>query len=132
MIRRPPRSTLFPYTTLFRSSSGVASPAPTIAVAPFISKRSSPFPMRITTPGKPASLTSTFDPSPRASHGSPRSCARSSALATTSTDRLGGPARYFVMPADGGGGGKGLPLAPGRGVPLVGLGSGVDVGGQDA
>src|SRR2546422_7937588 len=25
MIRRPPRSTLFPYTTLFRSSSGVAS-----------------------------------------------------------------------------------------------------------
>src|SRR2546425_8371900 len=26
MIRRPPRSTLFPYTTLFRSSSGSASP----------------------------------------------------------------------------------------------------------
>src|SRR3712207_7814170 len=25
MIRRPPRSTLFPYTTLFRSVSGVAS-----------------------------------------------------------------------------------------------------------
>src|SRR2546430_11086831 len=25
MIRRPPRSTLFPYTTLFRSSSGVFS-----------------------------------------------------------------------------------------------------------
>src|SRR5688572_30922224 len=25
MIRRPPRSTLFPYTTLFRSSPGVAS-----------------------------------------------------------------------------------------------------------
>src|SRR2546426_593122 len=25
MIRRPPRSTLFPYTTLFRSSSGAAS-----------------------------------------------------------------------------------------------------------
>src|SRR3712207_7855785 len=24
MIRRPPRSTLFPYTTLFRSSSGMA------------------------------------------------------------------------------------------------------------
>src|SRR3712207_9111683 len=24
MIRRPPRSTLFPYTTLFRSASGVA------------------------------------------------------------------------------------------------------------
>src|SRR3712207_8078793 len=25
MIRRPPRSTLFPYTTLFRSAEGVAS-----------------------------------------------------------------------------------------------------------
>src|SRR2546430_13623230 len=25
MIRRPPRSTLFPYTTLFRSSEGLAS-----------------------------------------------------------------------------------------------------------
>src|SRR5260370_30494562 len=25
MIRRPPRSTLFPYTTLFRSSSGTAA-----------------------------------------------------------------------------------------------------------
>src|SRR5256885_8693030 len=27
MIRRPPRSTLFPYTTLFRSSTGVDIPA---------------------------------------------------------------------------------------------------------
>src|SRR2546430_7401860 len=27
MIRRPPRSTLFPYTTLFRSGGGVGSPA---------------------------------------------------------------------------------------------------------
>src|SRR5438874_9813181 len=27
MIRRPPRSTLFPYTTLFRSGSGVRDPA---------------------------------------------------------------------------------------------------------
>src|SRR5256885_4038701 len=26
MIRRPPRSTLFPYTTLFRSSSGTSNP----------------------------------------------------------------------------------------------------------
>src|SRR5438874_7479779 len=26
MIRRPPRSTLFPYTTLFRSSQGAARP----------------------------------------------------------------------------------------------------------
>src|SRR5690348_14614364 len=28
MIRRPPRSTLFPYTTLFRSSVGASSRAP--------------------------------------------------------------------------------------------------------
>src|SRR3712207_7533976 len=28
MIRRPPRSTLFPYTTLFRSDASRASPAP--------------------------------------------------------------------------------------------------------
>src|SRR3712207_8742666 len=28
MIRRPPRSTLFPYTTLFRSELAVAHPAP--------------------------------------------------------------------------------------------------------
>src|SRR3712207_9161742 len=27
MIRRPPRSTLFPYTTLFRSFSGLPNPA---------------------------------------------------------------------------------------------------------
>src|SRR2546425_4898877 len=27
MIRRPPRSTLFPYTTLFRSSAGSGEPA---------------------------------------------------------------------------------------------------------
>src|SRR5258707_4478615 len=42
MIRRPPRSTLFPYTTLFRSLKAVyrpvlakviATPAPTIAAA---------------------------------------------------------------------------------------------------
>src|SRR3712207_7220232 len=28
MIRRPPRSTLFPYTTLFRSEADAAGPAP--------------------------------------------------------------------------------------------------------
>src|SRR5689334_3222459 len=28
MIRRPPRSTLFPYTTLFRSNAGIAESAP--------------------------------------------------------------------------------------------------------
>src|SRR2546430_15811190 len=35
MIRRPPRSTLFPYTTLFRSAARQARPAPpTEATAP--------------------------------------------------------------------------------------------------
>src|SRR2546429_5690314 len=35
MIRRPPRSTLFPYTTLFRSSSTTPStPSPTCPAAP--------------------------------------------------------------------------------------------------
>src|SRR5260370_25793658 len=32
MIRRPPRSTLFPYTTLFRSSGPIARPRPDTAV----------------------------------------------------------------------------------------------------
>src|SRR5260370_14001481 len=32
MIRRPPRSTLFPYTTLFRSQEGFAYIAPPFAV----------------------------------------------------------------------------------------------------
>src|SRR3712207_8686546 len=34
MIRRPPRSTLFPYTTLFRSSLAVASNSAPLAVSP--------------------------------------------------------------------------------------------------
>src|SRR3989441_10200068 len=33
MIRRPPRSTLFPYTTLFRSHQGVGPPEPRVARA---------------------------------------------------------------------------------------------------
>src|SRR3712207_7565846 len=33
MIRRPPRSTLFPYTTLFRSGGGVSSSTRTAAEA---------------------------------------------------------------------------------------------------
>src|SRR2546430_7306313 len=33
MIRRPPRSTLFPYTTLFRSQPGVTANLPTILEA---------------------------------------------------------------------------------------------------
>src|SRR2546425_5020489 len=49
MIRRPPRSTLFPYTTLFRSSSsnGSYSCASTLAIAE--RKYNSPFRTAITT-----------------------------------------------------------------------------------
>src|SRR2546422_1493874 len=36
MIRRPPRSTLFPYTTLFRSPSGLSPPIKLISTAPMI------------------------------------------------------------------------------------------------
>src|SRR2546426_7412980 len=40
MIRRPPRSTLFPYTTLFRSDcTGAACCAPTLTVLPGIALR---------------------------------------------------------------------------------------------
>src|SRR3712207_8653969 len=34
MIRRPPRSTLFPYTTLFRSSSSVQPERPQVMATP--------------------------------------------------------------------------------------------------
>src|SRR5882672_11924074 len=41
MIRRPPRSTLFPYTTLFRSSSpSINPPAPACTVIPARRRRS--------------------------------------------------------------------------------------------
>src|SRR2546427_12995817 len=39
MIRRPPRSTLFPYTTLFRSREGVLGGAPDPAHIPPESRR---------------------------------------------------------------------------------------------
>src|SRR5215813_14533262 len=40
MIRRPPRSTLFPYTTLFRSRPGTAGPATRRAAPPRCRPRS--------------------------------------------------------------------------------------------
>src|SRR5256885_10935975 len=43
MIRRPPRSTLFPYTTLFRSRKGRPSiHSPRACTPPFIHRRSTP------------------------------------------------------------------------------------------
>src|SRR3712207_7341125 len=50
MIRRPPRSTLFPYTTLFRSSGRTRSRSPTPSVAPGRSTRRSPSPRAAPTP----------------------------------------------------------------------------------
>src|SRR5688572_31298055 len=47
MIRRPPRSTLFPYTTLFRSASKVTSELPSPYAEPvcpkFIQSSTTPF-----------------------------------------------------------------------------------------
>src|SRR5258707_15475950 len=34
MIRRPPRSTLFPYTTLFRSMGGIIAGEPVVVIGP--------------------------------------------------------------------------------------------------
>src|SRR2546425_8656248 len=42
MIRRPPRSTLFPYTTLFRSCRGAACCAPTTSRPPVPALQSPP------------------------------------------------------------------------------------------
>src|SRR5258707_8175515 len=39
MIRRPPRSTLFPYTTLFRSKETIMCPMPGGAVTPTVIPR---------------------------------------------------------------------------------------------
>src|SRR5688572_31284940 len=41
MIRRPPRSTLFPYTTLFRSAASSPAPARVIAAVPLSDRRRS-------------------------------------------------------------------------------------------
>src|SRR3712207_7889556 len=48
MIRRPPRSTLFPYTTLFRSDEGV--PVAAVAVGPLAVRADVPDGGRIDTP----------------------------------------------------------------------------------
>src|SRR5213592_2792421 len=86
-----------PASAVRRARIGVGIPAPTMAVAPFISNRSSPFPIRMTTPGKPPSFTSTLEPSPRTTHGSPRSCASSSADHILA---VGGQGEVAGRPAD--------------------------------
>src|SRR3712207_7671544 len=52
MIRRPPRSTLFPYTTLFRSAQSNVSP-----FTPSSTSSSVP-PVRVSTTGRPAAIAS--------------------------------------------------------------------------
>src|SRR5690348_17679762 len=44
MLRRPPRSTLFPYTTLFRSSTGCRRRGPTASASPSSIPVASPTP----------------------------------------------------------------------------------------
>src|SRR2546425_9414065 len=38
MIRRPPRSTLFPYTTLFRSENATRAPRPVTLALPWLTR----------------------------------------------------------------------------------------------
>src|SRR3712207_7466860 len=66
MIRRPPRSTLFPYTTLFRSCSGRAAKAQTLPIrfqgkpvnrAPRASSDSTQAPAKPRIRGQPAGST---------------------------------------------------------------------------
>src|SRR3712207_7908019 len=68
MIRRPPRSTLFPYTTLFRSSSSPTKPTATgtttSSAAPTSAAPTSAAPT--TTPTTtPSTIPNTTTPSPR-------------------------------------------------------------------
>src|SRR3712207_8099501 len=68
MIRRPPRSTLFPYTTLFRSSSRRAERAP---AAPARRRRTERSGDRTPTPDTPHARTR---PPVDRVHPSPREC----------------------------------------------------------
>src|SRR3712207_7332251 len=70
MIRRPPRSTLFPYTTLFRSSASTGSPA---RLAP----RSGPTTHGCTGPGRSLKARRSTSPSAIAPSRA-RSCVRRS------------------------------------------------------
>src|SRR2546426_3431872 len=72
MIRRPPRSTLFPYTTLFRSTAGRlvhVRPAPRLrasgpAAAPVHTGVMDPRPARVLPRARPQQRTRAEPPSP--------------------------------------------------------------------
>src|SRR3712207_7276634 len=63
MIRRPPRSTLFPYTTLFRSRTSVGVKAP--------ARTGSPASTESSTPGPSAGVTVNTAPTSRQRRASP-------------------------------------------------------------
>src|SRR2546430_3770689 len=63
MIRRPPRSTLFPYTTLFRSSPSRGNPAGSVQHA-FRYQRQASEPARRSLPGRVTAPPSARRPSP--------------------------------------------------------------------
>src|SRR2546430_9560522 len=59
MIRRPPRSTLFPYTTLFRSVDNQASPGTVLTLASLAVGASANFTASFTAPSNTCSVSST-------------------------------------------------------------------------
>src|SRR3989454_2307815 len=85
MIRRPPRSTLFPYTTLFRSREGIATAPDLAALLAHITERAAPVLARLPPMPESKALLSTdggvcpedgaglaFDPWSPTAHRCPR------------------------------------------------------------
>src|SRR3712207_680461 len=84
MIRRPPRSTLFPYTTLFRSASATQiEPSSSSAANTGAARRKA-------TPGRPASKRRTPSPerSERATSAASRRCCHSGGRSEEHTSEL--------------------------------------------
>src|SRR3712207_7079070 len=97
MIRRPPRSTLFPYTTLFRSTAGGARGAATTARSP----------------RRPSPSSAAVRPGPRAR---PRTAARSEEHTSELQSRQYLVCRLLLEKKKGGGrhGGHPVVAPPGR------------------
>src|SRR2546430_17126313 len=89
MIRRPPRSTLFPYTTLFRSDqANLTTNALSITALPWKKRGSEVTTRSLTAIGRPASSGATF----------------ASASRSAGTDPCGSQERGLFTVAPGGGG----------------------------